>query len=140
MRILALDVGDVYTGTALSDALGIIASPYKTILTKELDEFLKLIIEKEEIRTIVIGYPKTMKGNISEQTQKIINFKEYYEKSIPQVSWVLWDERLTSKNAEKFKKSKEKADKIKLHSIAAALILDTYLDFLRFKNFEINKD
>ena len=136
MKILALDVGDVYTGTAMSDALGIIASPFKTILSKELESFIESIIEKEKIKTIVIGYPKTMKGTISDQTQKVINLKEYYEKRFPNVSWVLWDERLTSKRAEKFKKSKDKSDKIKLHSIAAAIILDTYLEFLQFQHFK----
>ena len=136
MKILALDLGDVHTGTAISDALGIIAIPYQTIPTKELDNFLKNTIAKENIKNIIIGYPKTMKGNISAQTQKIIDFKDDYEKKFPNIQWVLWDERLTSKSAEKYKKGKTKTDKMKLHSIAAAIILGSYLEFLQIRRSE----
>lgn len=133
MKILALDLGDVYTGVAISDSENIIAKPYKTIDSKELNSFIKEIINKENINFIVIGYPKTMQGKISIQTQKVIDLKSDLEKRFPNVSWIFWDERLTSKNAEKLKKNKQKEDKIKLHSIAAALILQSYLEFLRIK-------
>lgn len=136
MKILALDLGDVYTGTAISDSLGIIAIPLKTVQTNDLEDFLKKAIEKENIKTILIGYPKTMKGTISIQTQKIIDFEKAYKIKFPEINWVFWDERLTSKRAESFKKSKEKDDKLRLHSVAAALILETYLQYLQNKRLE----
>lgn len=136
MKILALDLGDVHTGTALSDSLRMFAKPFKTIPTTSLEQFIKEIIEKENLKIIVLGYPRTMKGAISAQTQKIIDAKSEYEKKFPDISWVLWDERLTSKNAQKFKKGNDKEDKLKLHSVAAALILETYLDFLRLQQVE----
>jgi putative holliday junction resolvase len=133
MKIIALDLGDVHTGVAMSDPDRIIAKPYKTISTEILNDFIEEIIKKEAINTIILGYPKTMMGKISAQTQKIIDTKTQLEKKFPEITWVLWDERLTSKNADKFKKGKDKEDKIRLHSIAAALILESYLEFLRIR-------
>ena len=62
MKILALDIGDVWTGTAISDPMGIIAKPYKTTLSHILVSFLQEIFQAEKISIVVVGYPKTMKG------------------------------------------------------------------------------
>jgi len=135
MKILALDLGDVHTGTAISDVSRIIAKPYKTLSFSNLENSLKEIFSQETISTVVVGYPKTMMGKISTQTQKVIDIKNEYETKFPDQKWVLWDERLSSKNAEKFKKGKEKEDKLRLHSVAAALILESYLEHLRIRDF-----
>ncbi|MDR3646931.1 MAG: Holliday junction resolvase RuvX [Candidatus Babeliales bacterium] len=133
MKTLALDLGDVHVGTAISDVLGITAKPYLTVGATELESFLKALLEKESnITTIVVGLPKTMRGTISEQTQKTIDTKEDLEKKFPQIKWVLLDERLTSKQADQMKQAKTKEDKIKSHSVAAALILRSYLDSVAF--------
>jgi len=132
MKILALDIGDAWTGSALSDALGMFAKPYKSIRAEQLNTFLEEIFSKEPIKKVVIGYPKTLRGTQSEQTKKIIANKEQLEKQFPNIEWVLWDERLTSKQAAGIKKVKTKEDKQASHSIAAALILTSYLDHLRF--------
>ncbi len=130
MKIMALDLGDVWTGTALSDELGITARPYQTVKSKELYDFLRETIEKEKIGTIVIGYPVTMRGTESEQTKKVVAEKERLERAFPDITFDLFDERLTSKQAARIKKTKTKADKIAAHSIAAAVILTTYLMML----------
>ena len=132
MTILSLDIGDVWTGSALSDALGITAAPYKTVNTKELDEFLTNTIQREKPEIIVVGYPRTLKGTESAQTKKVVAHKEQLEKKFPNVEWVLWDERNTSKLASALKKSKHE-DKTIIHSKAAAFILMGYLDHLAFK-------
>jgi putative Holliday junction resolvase len=134
MKTLALDLGDVHVGTAISDVLGITSKPYQTVSANELESFLKALLEKENIKTIVVGLPKTMRGTISQQTQKTIDTKEDLEKKFPQIKWVLLDERLTSKQADQIKQAKTKEDKIKSHSIAAALILRSYLDSVAFFN------
>lgn len=134
MKTLALDLGDVHVGTAISDILGITAKPYQTVAANDLENFLKTIIEKENITTIVVGLPKTMRGTISQQTQKVIDTNTELEKKFPQIKWVLLDERLTSKQADQIKQAKTKEDKIKSHSIAAALILRSYLDSIAFFN------
>ena len=137
-KYLALDLGDAWTGIAISDALGIVARPYKTVAAETIVAELQKILAEEKVGTIIIGYPKTMKGLESAQTKKVIAEKENLEKEFaqkfPDLSWILWDERLSSKRAtaakiEQGKKIKTKEDKLKNHAIAAAFILDSYLAF-----------
>lgn len=132
MKFLALDLGDQWVGSALSDALGLLAKPYKTIKAHELETFLAHIFTQESIETVVLGYPKTMKGTESEQTKKTIAIKEQLEKKFPTKQFILWDERLSSKRAGSLKKAVTKEEKIKSHSIAAAFILESYLSHLNF--------
>jgi putative Holliday junction resolvase len=129
MKILALDIGDVWTGTALSDALGMFAKPYQTAETNKLVSFLSDLFKKESIEKIVIGHPRTMKGTSSEQTKKVEEAKVKLEQKFPEKTFILWDERLSSKRADLLKKATTKEEKIKSHSIAAAFILETYLQF-----------
>lgn len=133
MKILALDLGDKWIGTALSDPQGIFAFPYQTIAPSSLDSFLQETIKKHALQTIVLGYPKTMGGTESDQTRKAIAQKEDLEKKFPEITWIFWDERLSSKRAASTKKAKTKEDKIKSHSIAAAFILESYLQFAQTK-------
>ncbi|MFC1843056.1 Holliday junction resolvase RuvX [Candidatus Dependentiae bacterium] len=130
MRILALDIGDKWTGSAISDPLGILARPYKTVETNEIEIFLSETIGSEKIEKIIVGYPKTMRGTESEQTKKIKELKEKLEKTFDLVEWQLWDERFSSKRAASVKKARTKEEKIFSHSIAASFILDSYLTFI----------
>lgn len=129
MKIAALDIGDAWTGIALSDPLHILARPYHTIAAKDLYKYIPLLLNKEPIETIVIGYPKTMRGTQSDQTKKIIQIKEKLAIDFPAVSWVLWDERLSSKRASSVQKARTKEEKLKSHAIAAAFILESYLTY-----------
>lgn len=131
-KVLALDPGDQHIGTAISDELHIVAEPHKTIKPSELETFLVDTIKEEDISTVVIGYPKTMRGTISAQTQKSIVLKEQLEKQLPEIKFILWDERLTSKSASKIKKAKNKVERLQQHSIAAAIILQGFLDASMF--------
>jgi putative Holliday junction resolvase len=129
MKIAALDLGDKWTGIALSDPSMFFAYPYKTIETKDIIKTIQQIIDHEELTEIVVGYAQTMKGTHSAQTETIIKQKELLEKQFPQLLWHLWDERMTSQQAAKLKKTKTKEQKLQLHSIAAAIILQMFLDF-----------
>ncbi len=131
MKILALDLGRQWVGTALSDSLGILAKPYKTVSFEQLDLFLKQLFDQETISKIVIGYPKTLKGTESQQTLEVIKVKEKLEELFPEKKWILWDERLSSKRAEVLKKAKTKEEKIHSHSVAAAFILESYLTYMQ---------
>jgi len=135
MKILALDLGDVWIGSAISDGLGISCRPYQTVQLSELESFLTKTLSQEPISTVVVGYPKTIgAGTESDQTKKIVTLKEELEQKFGQVSWVLWDERLSSKRAEQARQGhfKDKEEKRLGHSIAASFILQTYLDYLAF--------
>jgi len=133
MKILALDIGDRWTGSALSDVLRMFARPYKTIETDKLKKFITETMDQEPIKTIVIGYPQTLRGTESEQTRKIKTIATDLKQSFKLVNWVWWDERLTSKQAKKLKKIKTKEEKRLSHSIAAAFILTGYLEHLHFQ-------
>jgi putative Holliday junction resolvase len=139
MKILALDIGDRWTGVAISDPLGILPRPYDTSKTVELNTFLEKTIEKERISTIVVGLPTTLRGTESDQTKKIIAMTNDLKEKFPAIQWVLWDERFTSKQAAGIKPTKTKADKLHSHAIAAALILSTYLDYRRFHETPIDE-
>ena len=105
------------------------AQPYKTTPTENLEQFITTLLQEEKIDTIVVGYPKTMRGTKSEQTKKIETVKQELEQKFSSVTWVLWDERLSSKRAAGLKKARTKEEKIHSHSVAAAFILESYLTF-----------
>lgn len=129
MKVLALDIGDKWTGIAISDATGMIARPYDTAETSHLEVILTDIFNKEPISKIVVGHPKTLRGTESDQTRKTITYKKKLESLYPDKKWILWDERLSSKQASSLKKTRTKNEKKRSHAIAAALILETYLLF-----------
>ena len=131
MKIFALDIGDQWTGTAISDELCLVARPYQTIETTKLESFLAQLLAKEPISKVIVGYPRTMRGTESDQTKKTRVHKETLEKLFQTITWILWDERLSSKQAEALKHAKTKEEKIQAHSIAAAFILSSYLEYAR---------
>jgi putative Holliday junction resolvase len=132
MRILALDIGDRWTGVAISDPLGILPRPYDTTNTVDLNTFLEKVIEKEHVSIIVVGLPTTLRGTESDQTKKIITMTTILKETFPAITWHLWDERFTSQQAARIRPTRSKTDKLHSHAIAAALILQTFLDYKRF--------
>lgn len=130
MKILALDLGDQWVGVAISDASRILARPLTTVTSKELYSYLNTLFAKEKIAIIIVGYPKTLGGTESAQTKKVVLEKEALEKEFPLQEWILWDERLSSKQAAALGKSDKK---LELHAKAAALVLDGYLMHLQFQ-------
>lgn len=135
MKIIALDLGDAHIGVAIADELGITCQPLTTLSAGNfIDELIK-ILHDPQIKRVVVGLPMTMKGTESQQTEKIR--KQFYtlQTQFPQQEWVLWDERLSSKQAAALTAGKKgKKDKLKGHAIAAALILQSYVDFLKNQN------
>ena len=136
MKTIALDIGDAWVGIAISDALGITCRPWDTVSFELLEKSLTDIFSKESITTVVVGYPLTLKGVESAQTKKVVAIKEHLAQTFPDKKWALWDERLSSKRAERIqgggKRSKE--EKLREHAIAASFILQSYLDALAFSS------
>jgi putative Holliday junction resolvase len=130
MKIMALDLGDAWVGTAITDPLRFFSKPYKTVAAEELETFLQETFAKEKISIVVVGYPKTMQGTESDQTRLVVATKEKLELMFSAQQWVLWDERLSSKQARSMKNPKNKIEKLEQHSIAAAIILQSYLPFI----------
>ena len=134
MKILSLDLGDRWVGSAISDPMGITCKPFQTVELGMLESFLAHIIPQERIDTVIVGYPKTFSGGQSEQTLKIAKLKEALELKFGTIddrtiTWMLWDERLSSKRAaELHRGAQSPEEKKKGHSVAAAFILQSYLD------------
>lgn len=129
MKILALDIGDVWVGSAISDESGIVCRPYITVKYEELLSFLEKTISEESVGTILVGHPITMGGTKSEQTKKVEKVFEDLKEKFSSIDWILRDERFSSQRAADLigaLDSKEK--KKKEHSVAAAFILQDYLN------------
>ena len=131
-RALGIDFGKRRVGLALSDKLGLIASPYKTIIylsEKELIREIKKIVFEKEIEIIVLGLPLNMKGEDSIQTKKVRSFKKHLsELKLP---IVYEDERFSSilaKNSLVLQNVKTGHNKSEVDRTAAAIILQQYLD------------
>lgn len=131
-KILALDLGDAWVGIALTDRDCIFARPHSTVAASDLKAFLIKILSEEQIRKIIIGHPRTMKGGHSAQTDKVVAQKDQLEQEFPDQEFILWDERLSSKRAEALASNvPSREEKMKTHARAAAFILDSYITFLQ---------
>lgn len=139
-RILALDYGTRRIGLAISDGLRITTRPLGTVDRPSggpLEEFWELLFQKLEalfeefdVETLLLGLPKNMDGSRGPMAERVQSLREkLIEKySLPVV---LWDERLSSLQAEKemirggLSRRKRKG---KIDTMAAQLILQSYLD------------
>ncbi len=133
MRSLALDVGDRKIGVALSDPMGILASPLTIITCHEEDsgiEAIADIIGQYTVKQVIVGLPRLMDGSLGRQAEKVKAFAGKLAGYID-VPIDFRDERLTTLSAKRLvreastKRSKRSSQD---DAIAAALILQSYLD------------
>jgi putative holliday junction resolvase len=136
MRSLGLDVGDRRIGVALSDPLGILASPLLVIERKEesLDITAILhIVKQYQVEYIIVGMPQSMNGTMGTQAEKVKSFGEILRQKSP-VPVDFRDERLTTVTAKRMmqeastKKTKKKTG---YDDAAAAVILQAFLNEAR---------
>ena len=135
MKYLGLDLGTRSLGLSISDLTHTIASTYKTIRYEENDydyllQELKKIIEQEKIGKLVLGLPKNMNNTIGESAERCLNFKKLLEDNL-KVVVEMQDERLTTVEAHNYMieaNMSRKKRKQKIASLAANIILQTYLD------------
>ena len=131
-RILAIDFGTKRTGIAVTDELQIIASGLTTVNTKELLQFLKDYIKKENVELFLVGEPKQMNNTASESEIYILSFISKLEKLFPNIPIQRVDERFTSKMAfqtmiDSGLKKNQRKNKALIDEISATLILQSYL-------------
>ncbi len=135
-RVIAIDLGTKRTGLAVTDPLRILANPLETIPTAKLLEFLKEYFAKEEVDTIIIGYPKKMDGQPTQMTKPVLDLQINLGRKFPDKEIKLVDERFTSKMAMQSmitmgSKKKDRREKTgNLDKISATIILQTYLNQL----------
>ena len=134
-RLIGLDLGSKRIGVSICDEKQLIATPFKTInrtTAKELINELKIIIEENNIKGIIIGNPLNMDGSSGSSTQSVKDTSDNIEKSI-NVPICLWDERLSTVGAFNLSSQLDinvsKREK-KIDENAAAFILQGAIDFL----------
>jgi len=131
-RVLALDVGRARVGVAISDPLGLTAQPLEVIDRRKGGAFDRIaaLITEREVAQVVIGRPLTLSGKEAQAVAAIDGFAEKLAAKI-QVPIRMWDERLTTAQAEKAmiaQGARRKTRRDNIDKIAAALILQSFLD------------
>ena len=136
MCIRDRDYGSKTVGVAISDALGITAQAVETIFRKEENKLRKTcarieeLIREQNVEKIVLGLPKHMNNDMGERAEHALAFGEMLRRRTG-LPVVMWDERLTTVEAERTLKEREvrREDRKKyVDQIAAVLILQGYLD------------
>jgi putative Holliday junction resolvase len=140
MRFLALDVGDVRIGVAISDELELGAYPLLTYVRqgslKKDVAALSLTAAEQEVDAIVVGLPTSLDGSEGPQAKKTRVFAEALA-STSKLPLVVWDESMTSVDAEErmlaldFSRAKRKTVR---DQWAAVIILETYLEYRKIVN------
>ena len=132
MRTLGVDWGEARIGLAMSDPMGIIASPHSTLEEKDKGAQVRRVVElvqSEGVERIVVGLPLELDGSAGPMAQMAEKYAQKLEE-LTGVEVIRWDERLTSVAAERAiaamgGKRKKKA---KVDTIAACILLQSYLD------------
>ena len=135
-RILAIDYGRKRTGIAVSDPLQIIASGLTTVPTHQLMDFLLNYIKQEQVECIIIGHPKQLNNEDSENMKNIVPFINRLKKILPDMPVQLVDERFTSVLAHQTMlagglKKKDRQNKALVDEISATIILQSCLESRR---------
>ena len=134
-RLIGLDLGSKRIGVSICDEKQLIATPLKTINRNTLNELiseLKVIIDENNIKGIIIGNPLNMDGSSGRSAQSVKDTTENIEKNLD-IPICLWDERLSTVGAFNLSSQLDinvsKREK-KIDENAAAFILQGALDFL----------
>lgn len=133
-RLLGVDLGDVRIGLALSDLLALTAQPLEAIQVvgpRRDAQRIEEAVREHGVRTVVVGLPLRLSGEEGERCTAAREFAERLRRRLEGVDVLLWDERMTTVQAERTlvsggasrRKRREKID-----SLAAVLILQSYLD------------
>ena len=134
-RKIGIDYGRKRTGIAVSDPLGVFASPLGTVPGSGALDFLRKYAESETITDFVVGWPKNLDDTPSEAASDVESFLAELEKAFPGIPVHLEDERFTSVLAHRAMvdggmKASDRRDKASVDRISAAIILQGYLDRL----------
>jgi putative Holliday junction resolvase len=135
--VLGIDAGERRVGVALSDELRLLAAPLTVLqrrprgLAPVLDALAE-IVQKENVRAMVIGLPLNADGSAGPQARRAREFARVAERVVG-VPVCLWDERLSTREAEAIVRAQGRnvrrmRQRGELDAVAAAAILQDYLD------------
>lgn len=131
-RILSIDYGKKRTGLAVTDPLQIVPGGLATVATSDLMKYLKDYVSREPVERIVIGEPRQMNGQPSENLARVQQFVSQWRKQMPDIPIEFFDERFTSVLAHKAIIDsgigrKARQNKALVDEISATIILQDYL-------------
>ena len=132
-RVLAIDYGLRRVGLAVTDLMQMIAQPLDTIDNDKIMDYLKNYVQREPVEKFVLGEPRDLAGNDTDSSESVRLFRQKLLETFPDMEVVMIDERLTSRMAKQvlidagYKKNDRRNKKL-VDTVAAALILQTYLE------------
>ncbi len=136
MRLIGLDVGEARIGVAVSDPTGTLASAREVLARRPEALALQAIarlVEEEEAGAIIVGLPRSLSGELHGQAALVQEFADKLRQAV-QVPVEFWDERLSTVAAEREMRAagtKRDRRKAMIDAVAAAIILQSYLDARR---------
>ena len=135
-RLLAIDYGKKRTGLAVSDEMQIIAGGLTTVATVELIDFLLGYVKREPVERIIVGLPKQMNNEPSENMCRITPFVNRLRKLLPDIPVEFHDERFTSVLAQRTIieagiKKMARRNKELVDEVSATIILQSYMESRR---------
>ena len=133
MRIIAIDYGRKRSGVAVTDVLQLIANGLATVPTHQLLQFIMDYAQKEPVERILVGLPKQMNNEPSENMKYIEPFVRSLRKKLLDIPVEYVDERFTSVLAHQAMregglKKKARQNKALVDEISATIILQSYLE------------
>lgn|SRR5690606_13625600 len=133
MRIMAFDYGTKRVGIAVTDPLQLIATALETVHARDVLDYVKAYVAREQVATFVVGMPRQVDGSASESAQHVRGFVRSLRRNFPTVPIETIDERFTSKMAsasiaQSGMTKKKRQDKSLIDRVSAVLILQSYLE------------
>ena len=133
-KAVGIDYGTKRVGISISDSSQIIATALCTVENKNIFSFLKDLIEKEEVDTIVIGEAKNLDNTETDSSKQIYLFIKKLKNQFPKVNIQTIDERFTSKIAfqsiiDSGIKKKKRQNKSLIDKVSATIILQDFLSY-----------
>jgi putative Holliday junction resolvase len=131
-RVIAIDFGLKRTGLAVTDPLRIIATALDTVDSRELMDYLKAYVAKEQVDGFVVGLPLNLDGSATDITGNVHQFVEALKKSFPALWVETVDERFTSRMAQQTllasgKGRMARREKGQLDRISATILLQGWM-------------
>lgn len=135
-RLLAIDYGKKRTGIAVSDEMQIIAGGLTTVATVDLVDFILNYVKREPVERIVVGLPKQMNNEPSENMRRVEPFVNRLRKLLPDIPVDYHDERFTSVLAQRTIieagiKKMARRNKELVDEVSATIILQSYMESRR---------
>ena len=136
MRLMALDIGDRRIGVALSDPGRTLSRGLQVIRRRSIEADMALIaslVSEHEVEKIIVGHPLRLDGSVGEQARRVEEYAAELEEAVG-VPVEFWDESYSTERARQvmIEAGRKRADRKKrLDAVAAAVILQDYMDRLR---------